>query len=159
MLEEVAFTATSFFALLYHLFERNLNMKRSIVVCVLIISFIFLISCKNKEIKKPDLPDIENVVSMSLEFDGECETVEEKEWIKTILSDFSTAKTTDLPTLNDVPTVENYVLIYFVTTQGKSINMYVYENEDKYYLEQAYYGVFEIQESTYKNVCEKVTVG
>lgn len=134
-------------------------MKRSIVVCVLIISFIFLIFCKNKEIKKPDLPDIENVVSMSLEFDGECEAVEDREWIKTILSDFSTAKITDLPTLNDVPTVENYVLIYFVTTQGKSINTYVYANEDKYYLEQAYCGVFEIQESTYKNVCEKVTVG
>lgn len=65
--------------------------------------------------------------------------------IKIITECFINASATRILSVNDAPTVKEYYNVNVITEDGsRSFNSFIYQENSKWYIEQPYWGVYEI---------------
>lgn len=72
-----------------------------------------------------------------------------------IIDNFKENKLLKTQSVNDIPTnVEEYFILKFAlkNKENREITLYMYEKDDKYYIEKPYSGVWEIPEESFLNV-------
>jgi len=69
----------------------------------------------------------------------------EKE-IQEILSYFSNAKPTRIMTAHDRPIIRDYYTVNFYSKEDRLYTSYIYNENSKWYIEQSYYGIYEVKD-------------
>ena len=102
--------------------------------------------------KKADpitLPEASEITSIEVTVGENIINHEERTWISEVISNISGAKPSSKESIQDVPVVENYIKIDFRFETGTS-TVFAYENQGKYYVEQPYQGIYEIDSQLYE---------
>lgn len=136
--------------------------KYSYLVMVVLIFALILSGCAEKAdpIKNPtetptgntkpiELPPTENILSIEIAGGYEDTIVKDKEIIKAFMEKVSQAKPTSKQAGQDVPDVLQYKRVDLVV-EGDISSIFIYEEDSKWYIEQANHGVYETDETTLK---------
>ena len=104
--------------------------------------------------KKPSpitLPQADEIISVDISV-GKC-TVSHSDitWIDEIITDLSNSEPTTKESVQDVPQSESYIRIDFQYKTGTS-TIYAYEDNGKYYVEQPYQGIYEIDNQLFEKL-------
>lgn len=123
-----------------------------LVVAVILASVSFL----TNPARKLALPDATAVLSMTMEQINEGASVGRtrvlySEDIKTVLFALSGARKTLMPTVNDYPTQENYLVIRLLL-ENEERKLCLYTQGDTYYVEEPYVGVYKYKSNRETNV-------
>ncbi|KPU42240.1 hypothetical protein OXPF_40240 [Oxobacter pfennigii] len=135
-----------------------MNLKKPslwILTTVVIVFVVIAVFFMTVLMKKLELPDSSDVISMKLEQFNDGETIggtviTDKEDIETVLAAFSGAKKTMRYSVNDYPTVNDYLIIRF-NLKGTSRTLCLYNEWNDYLIEEPYIGIYK-----YKGDKEKV---
>ena len=127
-------------------------MKKYISLFLYLICILALTACG----KKADpimLPKAENILSVDVTVAGKTENHLGKFWISNMISNISNAQPTRKESVQDVPQVESYIKIDIQSETGTS-TLFAYEDNMKYYIEQPYQGIYEIDSKQYEQLQE-----
>ena len=80
-------------------------------------------------------------------------TRDDPQYLRDVLKRASAAVPTDLKSVSDTPMQADYVQIELVQPQ-RSSRLFAYEDQGKYYLEQPYQGVYEIDRALYELIVD-----
>lgn len=129
-------------------------MKKYISLFLCLICILTLTAC-GKKTDPITLPKAENILSVDVTVAGKTENHLDKFWISNMLSNISNSKPTRKESVQDVPQVECYIKIdiQFKTGTGTS-TLFAYEDNGKYYIEQPYQGIYEIDSKQYEQLQE-----
>lgn len=128
-----------------------IEMKRAIFLGIAIIMCFVLASCGKAD--PIALPEKDDVAEVGVTYDGETEYHKDTEWIDRVLSGIEVAEPTNKESVQDVPQVDDYIKIDFQLYNGKS-TVFVYEDGGKYYVEQPYQGIYELDSAVYSLIKE-----
>jgi len=103
-----------------------------------------------------NLPTIDDISNTTLEQNAKGITINDIEEIKEIIEVLNAVKrVTNQKSIQDIPVnVEDEIRIDFELKDGKKSTVYVYKKNNKYYIEQAYNGIYRISADEY-NAIEK----
>lgn len=136
-------------------------MKNKKVVLVVVITTVFALILfssiiyymKYRNIYKLSLPDIIQIKDISIEFDNNKISYDEKSTVDDILNILNIENNkTRKESLNDSPSnFDEIVRVRFELTEGNVV-IYVYKQESKYFIEQPYNGIYEVNKTLYENI-------
>lgn len=99
------------------------------------------------------LPNRTDVISVSISCDDERETITDKREIDNLFANLSTVRIKSGESYNDSPMTDKFVKIFFEVSDGLSgCVVYVFENENGFFIEQPYNGIFSIEEKQYTEI-------
>ena len=99
------------------------------------------------------LPDRDNIANISVVIDGEIIYHEDSSWIDSVMSGIADAEPTSKESVHDVPQVDDYIKLDIQLYGGVS-TVFAYEEDGKYYIEQPYQGIYELDSDTYSRIIE-----
>lgn len=103
--------------------------------------------CREKSPSVPHslvLPNVDEITSIDLDTIEKLQfSYSDKEWIEPFMFIFSAGHTTNKTTVQGLPIVDNYEQIDIVC-DNKVSTIFYYEGDNKYYIEQSYQGIYEI---------------
>ncbi len=121
---------------------------------ILFLAAVFLLAgCGKKE--SIILPEADDVSLVSVYAGDSVMEREDEEWISTFLTSMKESGLTDRKSVQDEPQTEEYAKIVFTVKEGEN-TVFVYEDGGKYYAEQPYVGIYEIDEEAYSMVNAEV---
>lgn len=132
--------------------------SKSLFIVITIVGLILIIIgagllyfSRPKRTYELNLPMAENIKSISIQRNSENGVIEKQYTIEEFIDWLNeNKKTTTKESISDLPiNATNEINFDFNFKQGAS-RISVYERKDKYYLEQAYNGIYEISEEEYK---------
>lgn len=112
----------------------------SVVISMLII--ILLSSCSVWKTYPVELPESDDVTSISVASGDKTVSCTDKEWIEAIMSVLADMKATGKASTNDFPAVGDYITIYLNCFDNTNKRLFFYEENGKEYVEQAYLGIY-----------------
>ena len=99
------------------------------------------------------LPNRTDVISVSISCDDERETITDKREIDDLFASLSTARIKSGESYNDSPMTDKFIKIFFEVSDGLSgCVVYVFEDENGFFIEQPYNGIFSIEEKQYTEI-------
>lgn len=126
-------------------------MKSTAAILLTVIMCFSLASCgKADPIVLPDRDDIANI---SVVIDGETIYHEDSAWIDSVMFGIADAEPTSKESVQDVPQVDDYIKLDIQLYGGVS-TVFAYEEDGKYYIEQPYQGIYELDSDTYTLITE-----
>ncbi|MDD3252377.1 MAG: DUF5301 domain-containing protein [Lachnospiraceae bacterium] len=128
-------------------------MKKIVSILVVVMIIASLAGCSQKAADPIVLPDENSIQSVDITVDDELVNFTDIEWIKQCMSNIANAQATAKESVNDMPQVDDYIKIDINTNNAVS-TLFVYEKNDKYYIEQAYQGIYETDSSFYEMLKE-----
>ncbi len=117
-----------------------------IIISLALLCIIFLHNVFPKA-KPIILPEINNIKSIEIIIDNENKNYSDKKIIKNMLSALNSAKPTRSQSISEVP-IGNYIRIDIVLSNGTT-TFFIYEKNNKYFMELPYTGIYSINKSTY----------
>ena len=101
------------------------------------------------------LPNRTDVISVSISCDDERETITDKREIDDLFANLSTVRIKSGESYNDSPMTDKFIKIFFEVSDGLSgCVVYVFEDENGFFIEQPYSGIFSIEEKQYAEIFE-----
>ena len=129
-------------------------MKKSIIGTIFIITCcLFLSSCKKKA-EPISLPLTGAVESVEVALGDEDIIHTDEEWIASFMQKIGDGKPTSKESVQDVPSVSKYTKVDILYNSNTSI-VFIYEENSKWYVEQPYQGIYEIDETISSLLGEK----
>lgn len=126
-------------------------MKR---ILFLILSIcIFALSACGEKADPIVLPEASDITSIDVIVGQDRVTYTDENWISEIICDLSAAESTNKASIQDIPQVESYITISIQPVTGTS-TLFIYEENEKYYVEQPYQGIYEIDSQLYERLQE-----
>ena len=99
------------------------------------------------------LPNRTDVISVSISCDDERETITDKREIDDLFANLSTVRIKSGESYNDAPMTDKFIKIIFEVSDGLSgCTVYVFEDENGFFIEQPYSGIFSIEEKQYAEI-------
>lgn len=99
------------------------------------------------------LPNRTDVISVSISCDDERETITDKREIDNLFANLSTVRIKSGESYNDSPMTDKFIKIFFEVSDGLSgCVVYVFEDENGFFIEQPYNGIFSIEEKQYTEI-------
>lgn len=99
------------------------------------------------------LPNRTDVISVSISCDDERETITDKREIDDLFANLSTVRIKSGESYSDSPTTDKFIKILFEVSDGLSgCVVYVFEDENGFFIEQPYNGIFSIEEKQYAEI-------
>lgn len=87
--------------------------------------------------------------------DDERETITDKREIDDLFANLSTVRIKSGESYNDAPMTDKFIKIIFEVSDGLSgCVVYVFEDENGFFIEQPYNGIFSIEEKQYAEIFE-----
>lgn len=132
-------------------------MKAKIGKCCITILLLLLIISGMKtynfifpKAKSMELPVLEKISSIEIKKGAISTEHRDKEIINTIINGFFKAKPTRNLTIHDTPSLKEYYAITFISEGDDRVyTSFIYNEDAKWYIEQPYYGVYEIKEELF----------
>ena len=101
------------------------------------------------------LPNRTDVISVSISCDDERETITDKREIDNLFANLSTVRIKSGESYNDSPMTDKFIKIFFEVSDGLSgCVAYIFEDENGFFIEQPYNGIFSIEEKQYAEIFE-----
>lgn len=122
---------------------------RKYISLFLFLNCILTLAACGKKADPITLPEASEITSIEVTVGENIINHEERTWISEVISNISGAKPSSKESIQDVPAVENYIKIDFRFETGTS-TVFAYENQGKYYVEQPYQGIYEIDSQLYE---------
>lgn len=117
-------------------------MKRKTIIVLLIISTLSMLAGCGRKAEPITLPDSGDVDSVSIETIGKTkEYYSETEQVGQIISVITNARATGKESVQDCPLSEEFGKID-ISFDDKITTVFYYEQNDKYYVEQPYQGIY-----------------
>ncbi len=126
-------------------------MKSTAAILLTVIMCFVLASCGKAD--PIVLPDRDNIANISVVIDGEIIYHEDSSWIDSVMSGIADAEPTSKESVQDVPQVDDYIKLDIQLFGGVS-TVFAYEEDGKYYIEQPYQGIYELDSDTYSRIIE-----
>lgn len=123
--------------------KGNRDMKKVISFLIVVL---LLTGCGKQE--SIILPEAGDVSLVSVYAGDSVMKHEDEQWISDFLSAMKESVLTGKMSVQDVPQTEEYVKIILEMEEGEN-TFFLYEDGGKYYAEQPYEGIYEIDEETY----------
>ena len=99
------------------------------------------------------LPNRTDVISVSVSCDNEREAITDKREIDDLFANLSTVRIKSGESYNDAPMTDKFIKIFFEVSDGLSgCVVYVFEDENGFFIEQPYNGIFSIEEKQYTEI-------
>jgi hypothetical protein len=128
-------------------------MKRYLLIAILALQVVLLSSCNTKKDSALLLPNRTDVISVSISCDDERETITDKREIDNLFANLSTVRIKSGESYNDSPMTDKFIKIFFEVSDGLSgCVVYVFEDENGFFIEQPYNGIFSIEEKQYTEI-------
>lgn len=133
--------------------------QRKFFMVLVIILFLLMMAgivyhFMNKRTYKLNLPQLENVKSISLEQNANGNVISDKEGMKDIINILNgKERTTKQESIQDAPINTNHkIKIDFNFKETGTSTLFIYEKNNKYYMEQPYNGIYKILEDEYNSI-------
>lgn len=111
---------------------------------ILFVLLCFVCYFKFGRVYQISLPVVDDLVSITLKKDSESVIINDKNEMNLVLNLLKN-RTTTTRSIQDFPVNRvDFVSVYFNFFKGGSSVLFLYEEEDKYYVEQPYNGIYEI---------------
>lgn len=117
-------------------------MKKLIAAAITIFALSLGLSACRKEPNSIELPLTSEITSIEINSEVKDTICTKKEQIEAFVQKISEATPTSKESVQDVPTVEKYTRIDFVTN-GKISSIFIYQKGYNWYIEQPYRGIYE----------------
>ena len=91
------------------------------------------------------LPNRTDVISVSISCDDERETITDKREIDSLFANLSTVRIKSGESYNDSPMTDKFIKL-------SGCVVYVFEDENGFFIEQPYNGIFSIEEKQYTEI-------
>lgn len=124
------------------------------IIVVLLICIIVYIFFMNRNIHTLNIPKVDDLSSISFERGSVMKKITDEKVMEDIVLQLNgSGRMTKKESVNDAPVeIEQPIKVELhLKKEGSSI-VYLYEKSDKYYLEQAYNGIYEISGDEYKSL-------
>ena len=120
----------------------------SLFLCV---AFVLTLGACGKKASPITLPQADEITSVDISV-GKC-TVSHSDitWIDEIITGLLNSELTTKESVQDVPQLESYIRIDFQYKTGTS-TIFAYEDKGKYYIEQPYQGIYEIDSQLFNKL-------
>lgn len=128
----------------------KMNIRTYVLLTVLCLCIVLTACGKADPITVPATDDIVSITVINGE---ESITYDDTEWISQVISGINDAKPTTKQSVQDVPQVDNYIQIGIKLDKGTTI-LFLYQDDNKCYIEQPYEGIYEIDPKLYDYICE-----
>lgn len=133
--------------------------QRKFFIVLVIILFLLMIvgifyHFMNKRTYKLNLPQLENLKSISLEQNANGKVISDNEEIRDIINILNgKERTTKEESIQDEPVnTNNKIKIDFNFKETGASTLFIYEKNNKYYIEQPYNGIYKILEEEYNSI-------
>ena len=127
-------------------------MKKYILLFLCLACILVFTAC-GKEAAPITLPKAADITSITVTVGENTVNHTDETWISEMISNLSSSAPTSKESVQDVPQVESYVKIDIQFETGTS-TLFAYEDSGKYYVEQPYQGIYEIDSQLYKKFQE-----
>jgi hypothetical protein len=128
-------------------------MKRYLLIAILALQVVLLSSCNTKKDSALLLPNRTGVISVSISCDDERESITDKREIDSLFANLSTVRIKSGESYNDSPMTDKFIKIFFEVSDGLSgCVVYIFEDENGFFIEQPYNGIFSIEEKQYTEI-------
>lgn len=127
-------------------------MKKYLYISFCLAYILILAACGNKAAPIV-LPQTDSIKSVDVTVGENTVNYADETWISEIISNISSSEPTRKESVQDVPQVENYIKIDIQLT-AKVSTLFAYEDGGKYYIEQPYQGIYEINKQLYEQLQE-----
>lgn len=117
-----------------------------IIICLFMVSI--LVSC-NKDEPKIELPKAADIQTIEIPGGIQDIIIDDEDIINKFITKASEAKYTNKESIQDVPVVNEYVRVDFVGVNLFS-SVFIYKDQDKWYIEQPYVGIWQTDENLIK---------
>ena len=125
-------------------------MKRLLGVLLLgimIFGFLYIFEAKTFEI---NLPAINNLCEIVLKKEDKNININDEATMENIITNLKKVEKTKMSSVSDRPVnAKEIIEIEFKYRDGGSSIVYIYQRDDKYYLEQAYNGIYNLKQCEY----------
>lgn len=128
-------------------------MKKWICYMLCILGMLTFASC-GKKAEPIDLPKADDVKSVMITIEENTIEHTENKWIRDLIADLSEAKSTSKESVQEVPQVAEYIQMD-LKMQEETMNLTLYEYEEKWYVEHPYVGIYEIDSSLYERLMKE----
>ena len=115
--------------------------KKCIILMISLLIVTLLSSCSVWKTYPIELPEPDDVTSISVASGDKTVSCTDKEWIENIMSVLTDVKATSKASTNDFPTVGGYITLYLNCSDNTSTRVFFYEEHGQEYVEQAYLGI------------------
>ncbi|NCC15602.1 MAG: hypothetical protein EOM28_04540 [Clostridia bacterium] len=121
-------------------------MKKSVIAIVIMLALSLCLSACGKKANPIVLPQASEITSIEIGGGVQDIICTNKEQIESFVQKVSEATPTSKKSVQDVPTVEEYIRIDFVTN-GNIASVFIYQEGSNWYIEQPYQGIYETDET------------
>lgn len=122
----------------------------STLIVLALVSYYFILSNYHKqEQAKIKIPNITDITSINLQTLKQEKTITNKVEITKIINIINTSKQTKKQSINDYPTNATKIITITFISKEKNTTIYIYNQNDKYYVEQPYQNINIITENNY----------
>jgi len=120
-------------------------------VVLILISFSLIYHLKNKKTYELNLPKLQEIETIALKEDTNGVVITSLDEIKEILEIFTNvSKITNKESIQDFPVnIDKKIQIDFYLDEENSLTVFLYQKNNKYYLEQPYNGIYDISIDLY----------
>lgn len=94
-----------------------------------------------------ELPEVNEVHTVEITEEISTKKYTDHKEILEILNCFLNAKPTRIMSVNETPNVRKLYTVNFFSKEDRLYTSYIYNKNSKWYIEQPYYGVYEIKEN------------
>lgn len=127
-------------------------MKKYTLLSLCLACILSLAAC-GKNTTPITLPQVSDIISVDITVGENTINHADENWISEMISKISNSEPTKKDSVQDVPQVDNYIKIDIQFEKGTS-TLFVYEDNGKYYVEQPYQGIYEIDSQLYEQLQE-----
>lgn len=136
-------------------------MKKYIGIVLTLICVLSLTACgSNKKISLPETENITEIEIMKNTSESGMKISEQDEISKIINGIKGNTRNTGKESVSDQPTnIDVYIIVkfYHKKSEGNTSIAYLYKNNDSYYVEQPYSGIWELSEEMSDSISSKLT--
>ena len=134
--------------------KKNVFIVIFIILLLVMAIWIFYHFMNNSRTYVLNLPQLEKLESISLEKDTTVKTISENEEIEDILNVLKgNGRTTKSESIQDSPVnTSSKIRVNFHFKESGTSTVFVYEKNDKYYIEQPYNGIYRISMDEYNSI-------
>lgn len=121
---------------------------------VLILTLLLIyVGCAHNHIT--DLPELEKVDQIEISNGDSSYKIDSKDKIDNIIKSLEEVRSTKRQSTNDYPNVDEYITIG-IQKDDNVHTYYIYDKDDKFYIEEPYVGIWELDDEIYDKLTKKL---
>lgn len=125
-----------------------------LISSILVLMLICIYFLKGRDVYELNLPEYEEVEKIVFEKNGEIDTLNSNNYIEVVMNILDNMKkTTYKESVQDYPVnIDNLIKIDIYLKNDSISTIFMYEENNKYYIEQPYNGIYKLKKDEFENI-------